>query len=127
MADEARHFMQLAPRYAWLGEIPHWAVRKKLSRSHLMVITSLMEGGANVICEALMADVPVIASDVPGNIGMLGKDYAGYYPCGDEKALAQLLWRAESDSEFYNHIKMQCATRRSFVEPKREKSALKKK
>jgi len=126
MADEARHLMQLAPRYTWLGEIPHWAVRKKLSRSHLMVITSLMEGGANVICEALMANIPVIASNISGNIGMLGKDYAGYYPCKDEKALAQLLWRAESDSAFYNRIKTQCAARKSLVEPEREKSALKK-
>ena len=126
MAAEAQRYMQLAPRYTWLGELPHWAVRKRLSRSHLMVITSIMEGGANVICEALMADVPVIASHVSGNIGMLGKDYAGYYPGGDEKALARLLWRAESDTAFYNQIKNQCAARKPLVQPAHEKSSLRK-
>jgi len=39
--------------------------------------------------------VPVIASRIPGNIGMLGTDYAGYYPLADERALARLLSRAD--------------------------------
>ena len=89
-----------------------------------MVISSRMEGGANVICEAVTADAPVIASDIPGNIGMLGEDYAGYYPCGDELALASLLWRAESEADFYRQLGAQCVTRRELFMPERERAAL---
>ena len=70
--------MQADSRYQWLGEIPHWQVRKKLARSHVMVISSKMEGGANVVTEAIAAGTPVIASRIAGNIGMLGLDYAGF-------------------------------------------------
>jgi len=126
MATEAQRLMDMTPRYTWLGEIPHWKVRKKLSQCRLMVISSKMEGGANVICEALMADVPIIASAVSGNIGMLGRDYAGYYPCGNIQALADILNRAETDHAFYAHLKSQCATRKLLVQPEREKMGLEK-
>ena len=65
-----------------------------------MVISSNQEGGANVVSEALVAGVPVIASDIPGNIGLLGQDYPGYYSVGDETALADLLHRAETSPKF---------------------------
>lgn len=124
MAGEAQRLMEADPRYRWLGEMPHWQVLKKLASSHIMVISSRMEGGANVICEALAAGVPVIASDIPGNIGMLGTDYAGYYRHGDERALAQLLWRAESDADFYAQLQAQCAVRRPLFTPEQERTGL---
>jgi hypothetical protein len=34
---------------------------------------------------------PVLASHIDGNIGMLGDDYAGYFPWNNEAALAALL------------------------------------
>jgi len=89
-----------------------------------MVISSRIEGGANVVTEALAAGVPVIASRIPGNIGMLGADYAGYYPHGNERALARLLWRAESDPEFYRRLRRQCAARRYLISRAREKNGL---
>jgi len=125
MATTARDWMEREPRYRWAGELPHWLALRRLTRSRLMVISSRMEGGANVVTEALAAGVPVIASRIPGNVGMLGKNYAGYYPLGDERALARLLWRAESDPEFYRRLKRQCAARRGLVSRKREKQALK--
>ena len=33
------------------------------------------------------------ASYIAGNIGMLGADYAGYFPWGDAPALAELILR----------------------------------
>jgi len=90
----------------------------------VMVISSRMEGGANVVTEALAAGVPIIASRVSGNVGMLGRDYAGYFPFGNERALARLLWRAESDAAFYARLKRQCAARRTLTRPAREKNAL---
>ena len=51
-----------------------------------------MEGGANVISESLVARVPVIASEIAGSIGLLGRrDYPGYFPVRDTAALAALL------------------------------------
>ena len=120
MASEARQWMAREPRYHWLGELPRGGALRRLARSRLMVISSRMEGGANVVSEALAVGVPVIASRISGNIGMLGPDYAGYYPVEDEKALARLLWRAECDAVYYRRLKQQCAARRHLVHPQRE-------
>lgn len=124
MTRQARQWMEREPRYHWLGEVPHGQARCRLARSRIMVISSRMEGGANVISEALVSGVPVIASRISGNIGMLGGDYAGYFPVEQEKALARLLWRAESDAAYYRRLKAQCAARRPRVEPQRETGAL---
>jgi putative glycosyltransferase (TIGR04348 family) len=122
--EETKLLQSQIPRWRWLGEMPHEAVIDRLSRAHLMVVSSRMEGGANVICEALAADVPVIASDIPGNIGMLGKDYPGYYPVGDEQKLAQLLTRAESDGDFYAGLASLCHARRVLMTPEREAASV---
>ena len=122
----AQQWMRREPRYRWLGEVPHGAAVRRLARARLMVISSLMEGGANVVTEALAAGVPIIASRIPGNVGMLGSTYAGYYPYGDERALARILCRAESDPVFYVLLERQCAARRKLTECTREKVALRR-
>lgn len=124
MEREARQWMRREPRYRWIGEVPHGAAVRRLARARLLIISSRLEGGANVVTEALAAGVPVIASRVAGNVGMLGRDYAGYFPPGDERALARLLWRAESAPKFYAELKRQCAARRDLTRPRREKAAL---
>jgi putative glycosyltransferase (TIGR04348 family) len=123
-AGRARALAAAEPRYRWLGEVPRWRVRRLLSRAHLLVQSSVMEGGANAVAEALAAGVPVIASRIAGNVGMLGEDYPGYYPVGDERALALLLERAEFDAAFYESLKARCAARRSLTLPEREREAL---
>jgi hypothetical protein len=55
---------------------------------------------------------------------MLGEDYPGYYPIGDERALALLLERTETDTAFYESLKARCAARRSLTLPEREREAL---
>ncbi|MBA2352351.1 MAG: TIGR04348 family glycosyltransferase [Burkholderiales bacterium] len=125
-ADEAKQFMRSEPRYRWLGELPHWAARRILARARVLVISSRMEGGANVVTEALTARVPVIASRIPGNIGMLGSHYAGYFPLEDARALATLLERVEFDAGFYRLLQKQGSARRSLVTPARERAALKR-
>ena len=109
------------PRYRWLGSVPHARALKWLASSHLMVISSRMEGGANVVCEALRIGVPILASRIPGNVGLLGEDYAGYFPAGDERALARLI---EKDRRFYEKLKRQIAPLRSTVAPRSEAKAL---
>lgn len=124
MARQAQQWMALEPRYHWLGGLAHGKAQRRLARSRLMVISSRMEGGANVVSEALAAGTPMLASRIPGNVGMLGRDYVGYFALENEKALARLLWRAESDPTFYRRLKTQCAARRALVDPKREARCL---
>jgi putative glycosyltransferase (TIGR04348 family) len=124
MAETAELAQTKLPRWHWAGDVPHKTVLKRLARAHLMVISSVMEGGANVICEALAADVPVLASRMPGNVGMLGEDYPGYFPVGDEKQLAALLSMAESDPDFYADLKRHARLRRSLLRPEQEASRL---
>ena len=121
LAEQTR---QRHPQYQWLGNLPHAATRQRLKRSHLMAITSRMEGGANVIIEAVTSGVPVLASDIPGNRGMLGEKYAGYFPAGDSLKLAQLIERAAGDPEFYGRLQTQCAARAPLFAPERERASL---
>lgn len=123
-AEEALVHMRNNTRYRWLGELPRWQVRRLLSYAHLLVQSSLMEGGANTVSEALAGGIPVIASDIPGNIGMLGEDYPGYYPAGDEEALAGCLRQSEDDADFYELLETRCATRKHLVRPERERQEL---
>jgi putative glycosyltransferase (TIGR04348 family) len=107
-AHRAHAEMAQNPRYLWKGEVSGARVRQVLMRTQLMIISSSQEGGANVVSEALVAGVPIIASKIAGNIGLLGVDYSGYYPVGDEAALAKLLHRAETDSAFLRVLEKQC-------------------
>ena len=88
-----------------------------------MVLTSKMEGGANVVSEALACGVPVISSRISGSIGMLGGDYPGYFPVGDTKALAQLLIRVEEDSSFYESLVAACSKQAWIVDPELERES----
>jgi putative glycosyltransferase (TIGR04348 family) len=108
-------------RYVWLGNRPHGETRQCIRRSHVMVISSIMEGGANVVVEALTAGTPVLASRISGNIGMLGRDYEGYFPAGDEAALAALLERVSRNGRFLARIRAQCARRAPLFSPARER------
>ena len=124
MAREARRLMRSDPRYRWLGNVPHWAALRWLSRSHVLVVSSKMEGGANVICEAAAAGVPVIASRVSGNIGMLGRGYPSYYALADERGLARQIRRVASDSSYHARLKRLIAARRSLFLPETERRSL---
>jgi putative glycosyltransferase (TIGR04348 family) len=112
------------PRYRWLGSVPHARALRWLASSHAMVISSRMEGGANVVCEALRIGVPVLASRISGNVGLLGAGYAGYFPVEDERALAGLVTRAATDPAFYRKLRAQIAPLRKNVAPQSESRAL---
>lgn len=112
------------PRYRWLGNVPRDKARQLIRDAHLLVIPSVMEGGAHVIIEALQSGTPVLASRVSGNIGMLGEDYAGYFPLHNDEVLAALLRRAAQDTSFYATLMTQCAARAPLFEPSRERAAV---
>ena len=122
-ARRARAEMARNPRYVWRGEAPRWQVRRIFARCHAMVISSVMEGGANVVSEAVVAGVPVIASDIPGNVGLLGPDHPARYPAGDTEALAALLHRAEAEPGFLDAVRAHGNARRDRFSPERERAA----
>lgn len=123
-AERATQAMAHEPRYRWLGERPHRTALRWLARSHLMVISSRMEGGAHVVSEAIAAGVPVLASDIPGNRGLLGADYPGTFAVGDAAALAQLLMRAHSDAGFLQTLAEAVRARQSLVLPATERQRI---
>ena len=125
-AEAASDEMTHNSRYRWFGDQPRWRVRQWMSRARLMVISSRMEGGANVVSEACVAGLPVIASDIPGNRGLLGADYAGYFPVADTAALQQCLLRAESDPAFVNKLRQHVQARAPLFRPEAEREALAK-
>jgi putative glycosyltransferase (TIGR04348 family) len=112
------------PRFHWLGELDKADTRQLMANSQVMVISSIMEGGANVVSEACRAGLPVLASDIPGNVGLLGRDYAGYFPVGDEQALADLLYRAETDPGFLATLKRQVGKLAERFLPEKEQASL---
>lgn len=124
LGQKALAGMQRDARYRWLGGVSHARALKWLASSHAMVISSHMEGGANVVCEALRIGVPVLASRIPGNVGLLGSAYAGYFPVGNDRALARLIDRAAHDARFYSKLKDQLWPRRALVDPRSEARAL---
>ena len=125
MKSLAKVYNKKLKNYQWLDELSHPETLQQLSRSHLMVISSLMEGGAHVVTEAIAIGVPVIASDIPGNRGLLGDDYPGYYPVGDAKALALMLQKAEFKPSFYKSLGAHIKKRKHFVQPTFELNSIK--
>lgn len=124
LVEAARSEHAANPRYRWRGALPHMATRRLLRRCHAMVIASRMEGGANVIIEAVTCGVPVLASNIDGNRGMLGEDYAGYFAPGDAAALASLIERSVLDAGFYARLQRQCAARARLFAPEAERARL---
>jgi putative glycosyltransferase (TIGR04348 family) len=112
------------PRYRWLGEISPLAARRLIARSHLMVLTSVMEGGANVLGEAIVCGTPIVASRIPASVAALGPRYPGLFPVGDTAALARLLARAEREPAFLARLTKETRARRTLFTPSEEKAAL---
>ncbi len=124
LGDEARALAAADLRVRWLGAKSHAWTRQAIKRAHVLICASRMEGGANVVVEAITAGTPVVASRMSGNLGMLGADYGGYFPVGDAAALAQLLLRIERDAALSNRLAGQCARRAPLFAPEAERAAL---
>ena len=70
--------------------------------------------------------VPIIASNIPGNTGLLGHNYPGLYPVRNEKALSILLQKAETSPDFLSQLHQACYKLKPRFTPEREAEALAK-
>ncbi len=123
MSARARAEMERNPRYRWVRERSHAAARALLARSRLLVLSSRMEGGANVIGEAAVCGVPMIASRIDGSVGLLGARYPGLFSLGDTRALTSLLGRAETEPRFLARLRRETARIAPLFRPSREQRA----
>lgn len=124
MAVQAKKWQKEDSRYQWLGYKNPAFVRQRMRYADLLVHSSLLEGGANAICEAIQTDLPIIASQVPGNIGMLGADYPGFYPVQNPQALAEKIRKAMDDKVFYQALAQKLKARQFLCAPAREKATI---
>jgi putative glycosyltransferase (TIGR04348 family) len=109
------------PRYVWLGELSPARALRLIARCHLFALTSVSEGGANVLGEAAMCGTPVVAADIPGARAALGEAYPAFFPVGDEEALARLIVRAESDPPWLAALARQVRARRPLFAERAER------
>jgi putative glycosyltransferase (TIGR04348 family) len=115
--------MQTNQRYRWVGELSRARALRVLAQSRLCIISSRMEGGANVLSEAIVAGVPVLASRIAGNIGILGQRYPGLFRVGDTRELRQLMLWAETDRKFLSGLQMAVEKLAPLFDPEREQRA----
>ncbi len=112
------------PRYRWLDGQPHAVARRRIQSAHVLVHPSRLEGGANVIVEAISSGTPVLASRIDGNVGLLGDGYDGYFPWGNAVALASLLRRIRDEPAMLACLQRQCDERAPRFDPAGESLAL---
>lgn len=123
LAAAARAASGEVAAYEWLGSLPREGARALLAASRLLLLASRTEGGANVVSEAIAAGVPVVASRIPGSVGLLGGDWPAYFAVGDAGGLAALLARAATEPGFYAELIERVAALRPLVDPAREREA----
>lgn len=124
LAEEARALMAAVPTYRWLGARPHGEARRRIQSAHVLVHPSVMEGGAQVVIEAIRSGTPVLASRMDGNVGLLGADYGGYFEVGDDRTLASLLVRVRDERDMLPALARQIERRAPLFAPEAEAASL---
>ncbi len=121
---QAENHVRNEPRYCWRDGVSGQEVFELLAGSKLHVLTSMMEGGANVLCEAIAVGVPTLSTRIDGSMGILGHDYPGLFPVGDSNALANLLNKVETDPLFYDALRGHCISLQPMVSASQERGAI---
>lgn len=120
----ARELERRDPRYRYAGALPRGLTRAAIKAAHVLIHPSVVEGGANVIVEAVTAGTPVIASRISGNVGMLGRDYPGYFEPRDASELAHRLVQALREPGYLRSLRAACAERAPLFRPAAEARAV---
>ncbi|HUJ00123.1 MAG TPA: selenoneine biosynthesis selenosugar synthase SenB [Usitatibacter sp.] len=126
LGEAARALEREDPRYRYSGALPHGLTRAAIHSAHVLVHPSVVEGGANVIVEAITAGTPVLASRISGNVGMLGRDYPGFFEPRDAAGLAKRLVRALEDPRELSCLRSSCDQRKRLFRPQAEAAAVRR-
>lgn len=91
------HFLS-DPRCNWLGVVPHRTLLEAMTRAHVFVFPSIVEGFGMVLTEALAAGVPVITTPNTAGPDILSNGREGYIvPIRDPDAIADRITRLAED------------------------------
>ncbi len=118
--SEARSEMLHNPRYRWHGEVDRVVLRDVYCDAHVLVQSSRIEGGSNVVSEAVASGLPVLATRIPGNVGVLGERYEGYFGLGDTDGLRARLQPAEDEPYFLHDLRASLRDRQGRVSIEQE-------
>lgn len=66
-------------------------VSSVLQYTHLLIHSSKSEGMSVAVLEAVLSDIPVVATRIPGNIEVMGEQYKYYFEVADETSLANAI------------------------------------
>ena len=113
-------------RYQWHAGFDRKTALEWMKASLATINSSLSEGGANTVIEAIQLSIPVLATNIPGNRGFLGDDYKGYFETGRADQLAELMRRCLEQPDFVERLKTQLAQRRPLFSMERESEELSK-
>ena len=121
---EARRTMADCPRYRWLGAVPHAEARRRIQAAHVLVNASRMEGGAQVVIEAMRSGTAVLASRIDGHRGLLDDGYPGFFEPGDAEGLADRVRACRDDAAMLTALETWGTERAPRHDPAREAAAL---
>jgi putative glycosyltransferase (TIGR04348 family) len=120
LAAAARAASDAHGGYRWIGPVARERALALVAQSRLLCLTSLAEGGANAVTEALACGTPVISSRIEGSLGILGEDYPGFFDVGDRAGLAALLDRSARDESFVGELVRGCQALAHLADPATE-------
>ena len=126
LGREAHALQKRDPRYRYAGALPRGLARAAMASAHVLIHPSIVEGGANVVVEAITGGTAVIASRISGNIGMLGSEYPGYFDARDESGLAARLVQAVQDPRYRRSLDAAAMARKPLFAPATEARALRR-
>jgi len=122
MGAMAKEWQGRDPRFEWLGGLGYVETLRWMRRSVVTMNTSLMEGGSNSVGESIVLGVPVLATRIEGNVGMLGADYEGYFEVGDAQGLSDLMCKVLNEPCFLERLRGQVRVRGERFSRKNEAS-----
>ena len=95
------HALGIAKSVSWVGKTNQ--VIKFLNESNVFILSSRYEGFGLVLLEAMKQGTPILASNCPAIVEVVGKDYLGLFPVGDPTNLSRLLFSCY-DSRFLQDL-----------------------